>query len=54
MRLTCGVQLKDRKKSTDFMLMFGLKEAIDQFAMAVFMGMVMRLGEKMVMSYEGH
>ena len=30
----CGVQLKDRKRSTDYMLMLGLKETIDQLAMA--------------------
>ena len=29
-----GVQLKDRKRSTDLMLMLGLKETIDQLAMA--------------------
>ena len=33
-RTTCGVQLKDRKESTDFMFMVGLNETIDQFAMA--------------------
>ena len=33
-RAMCGVQLKDRKRSTDLMLLFGLKEAIDQLAMA--------------------
>ena len=30
----CGVQLKDRKRSTDLMLMLGLKETIDQLAIA--------------------
>ena len=30
----CGVQLKDRKISTDFMLMMGLNQTIDQLAMA--------------------
>ena len=30
----CGVQLKDRRRSTDLMLMLGLIETIDQFAMA--------------------
>ena len=29
-----GVQLKDRKGSTDLMFMLGLKETIDQLAMA--------------------
>ena len=33
-RAICGVQLKDRKRSTDLMFMLGLKEAIDQLAMA--------------------
>ena len=32
--LRCGVQLKDRRISTDMMLMLGLKETIYQFAMA--------------------
>ena len=30
----CGIQLSDRKRSTDLMFMQGLKEAIDQLAMA--------------------
>ena len=30
----CGVQLKVRKRSTDLMFMLGLKETIDQMAMA--------------------
>ena len=30
----CEVQLKDRKKSTELMFMFGLNEIIDQLAMA--------------------
>ena len=30
----CGVQLKDRKISTDFMFMLGYSETIDQLAMA--------------------
>ena len=30
----CGVQLKDRKRSTDLMFMLGLNETIDQLAMA--------------------
>ena len=33
-RAMCGVQLKDRKRSTDLMFMLGLNETIDQFAMA--------------------
>ena len=33
-RAMCGVQLKDRKRSTDLMFMFGLSETIDQLAMA--------------------
>ena len=33
-RAMCGVQLKDRERSTDFMLMLGFKETIDQLAMA--------------------
>ena len=37
----CGVQLKDRKISTDFMLMFGLIEIIDCWLwQALFIGMV--------------
>ena len=34
MRAMCGVQLNDRKRSTDLMFMLGLKETIDQLAMA--------------------
>ena len=30
----CGVQLKDRKRSKDLMLMLGLNETIDQLATA--------------------
>ena len=30
----CGVQLKDRKRSTDLMCMLGLNKTIDQLAMA--------------------
>ena len=30
----CGVQLKYRRRSTDFMLMLGLNESIDQLAIA--------------------
>ena len=30
----CGVQLKDRKRSTDLMFMLGLKEIIDLLAMS--------------------
>ena len=33
-RVMCGVRLKDRKGSTDLMFMLGLKEVIDQLAMA--------------------
>ena len=33
-RTICGVQLKDRKRCTDLMLMLGLTETIDQLAMA--------------------
>ena len=33
-RAMCRVQLKDRKRSIDFMFMLGLKETIDQLAMA--------------------
>ena len=33
-RITCGVQLKDRKSSTDLMFMFCLNETKDQLAMA--------------------
>ena len=41
-RAMCGVQHKDRKRSTDLMFMLGLKEATDQLAMSpVFIGMVM-------------
>ena len=29
-RAMCGVQLKDRKRSTDFMFMLSLKESIDK------------------------
>ena len=34
MRTMCGVQLKDRKRSTDLMFMLDLWETIDQLAMA--------------------
>ena len=34
LRAMCGVQLKDRKRSTDLMFMLGLNAAIDQLAMA--------------------
>ena len=30
----CGVQLKDGKRSTDFMFMHGLSQTIDQLAMS--------------------
>ena len=33
-RAMCGVQLKDRKRSTDLMFMLGLNETIDHLAMA--------------------
>ena len=33
-RAMCGVQIKDRKRSTDMMFMLGLKETIDQLAIA--------------------
>ena len=33
-RAMCGVQLKDRKRSTDLMFMFGLSATIDQLAIA--------------------
>ena len=33
-RAMCGAQLKDRKRSTGLMLMLGLKETINQLAMA--------------------
>ena len=33
-RAMCGAQLKVKKKSTNFMLMMGLRETIDQLAMA--------------------
>ena len=34
MRTMCGVQLKDNKRSTDLMFMLGLRETMDQLAMA--------------------
>ena len=34
MREMCGVQLKDRKRSTDLMFMLDLSETIDRLAMA--------------------
>ena len=33
-RAMCGVQLKARKRSTDLIFMLGLKETVDQLAMA--------------------
>ena len=33
-RAMCGVQLKDRKRSMDLMLMLGFRQIIDQSAMA--------------------
>ena len=32
-RAMCGVQLKDRKRSTDLIFMLGLNDAMDQLAM---------------------
>ena len=32
-RTMCGVQLKDRKRSIDLMLMLGLNETMDRLAM---------------------
>ena len=43
----CGVQLNDRRGSTDLMLMMGLNEAIDHLAMAIsfcWYGRVLRRG----------
>ena len=34
MRVMCGVELKDRKRSTHLMFMLGLHETIDQLSMA--------------------
>ena len=33
-RIICGVQLKDRKRSTDLMVMLGWRETMDQLTMA--------------------
>ena len=33
-RVECGVQLKDRKRSTDLMFMLGVNETMDQLAVA--------------------
>ena len=33
-RVMCGIQLKDRKTSTDLMFMLSLNETMDQLAMA--------------------
>ena len=33
-RAMCGVQLKDKKRSTDLMFMLSLNETIDQLTMA--------------------
>ena len=47
----CRVQLKDRKRIKDFMLMLGLNEAVDHLAMEnQFIVMVMCRGGRMVMS----
>ena len=46
-RAMCGVHLKDRKRSTDLMLMLGSSETIDQLAMANSVcryGHVLRIG----------
>ena len=40
-RAMCGVQLKDKVRAKGLMLMLGLNEIIKQFAIAVFIGMVM-------------
>ena len=40
-RAMCGVQLKDRKISTDLMFMLGLKKTMDRLAMTVSVAMVM-------------
>ena len=50
MRAMCAVQLMDRKRAKDLMLMLGLNKTIDQLAMAVYIGMVMCSGERMLMS----
>ena len=34
-RAMCGVQLKDRKRSTGLMFMLGLSKTIDQLSMAI-------------------
>ena len=34
LRAMCGVQLKDRKRTTDLMFMLGFNETIDKLAMA--------------------
>ena len=47
-RAMCGVQLQDRKRSTDFMLSLSLSETIDQLAMANsvhWYGYVLRRGD---------
>ena len=42
LRAMCGVQLKDRKKSKDMMLIYDLNETIDQWQwQTLFVGMVM-------------
>ena len=33
-RVMCGVQLKDKKRCMDLMLMLGLNETVDQLSMA--------------------
>ena len=44
------VQLKDKKRSKGLMLMLGLNKAIHQLAMAVFVGMVMCCGRRVIIS----
>ena len=40
-RVMCGVQLIDRKRAMDFILMLGLNETINLLAMAVCVAIVM-------------
>ena len=49
-RAMCEVQFKDRKRSTDLMLMLGLSKVIDRFAMA---NSVHRYGH-VLMREDGH
>ena len=42
LRAMCGVQLKERKRSTDLMFMMTLSEAIDQWLwQTMFIGIIM-------------